>query len=299
MPQRRLRLVLHGKSACDPLVRDGVTQLRSRGDEIEVRVTFETAQAILFAREAVGAGLDAVIAGGGDGTINEVVQGLLSAGGEFPALAIVPLGTANDFARTLNIPLGDPIAALATAADGEPVVIDVGLVNNRPFVNVASGGFAAEITARTPEMMKNVLGGAAYSITGLLTAPDLKPHACKVVTESGEVDLSLAMLAIGNGRNAGGGFAVTPRAEFDDGLLDLVIVPTVPLAELPGLVSELFQPAAEENLHILYQQLTSFELHFAEDFQLNLDGEPLVAREFRFSILPRHLRVIGAKLPAN
>lgn len=296
MPQRHLRLILHGKSACDPLVREGVMQLRKQGHKIDVRVTYESGQAAEYAASTAP---DIIIAGGGDGTINEVVQGLLSSGGKLPALAVLPLGTANDFARTLGIPLSDPLAALSLAAEAEPVPIDVGLVNSRPFVNVASGGFAAEITARTPQAMKDILGGAAYSITGLLTASDLKPYACKVSTGSNEVDLSISTLAIGNGRNAGGGFAVTPRAEFDDGLLDLVIVPTVPLAELPGLVSELFQPAAEGNLHILYQQLTNFELHFAEDFQLNLDGEPLVAREFRFSILPRHLRVIGAQLPKN
>ena len=276
-----------------------MTQLRARGHAVEVRVTYETGQAAQFAAEAAKDSSDVVIAGGGDGTVNEVVQGLVAAGDKVPALAVLPLGTANDFARTIGIPLGDPLAALSLAAEAEPVPIDVGLVNSRPFVNVASGGFAAEITARTPQAMKDILGGAAYSITGLLTASDLKPYVCKVSTGSNEVDLSISTLAIGNGRNAGGGFAVAPRAEFDDGLLDLVIVPSVPLAELPGLVSELFQPAAEGNLHILYQQLTSFELHFAEDFQLNLDGEPLVASEFRFSILPRHLRVIGAQLPAN
>jgi lipid kinase YegS len=267
---------------------------------VDVRVTWEAGQAALFAKEAAERGVEVVVAGGGDGTINEVVQGLLTGGERIPALAVLPLGTANDFARNLGLPLGDPRAALEVTAAQELSFIDVGLVNNRPFVNVASGGLGAEITQRTPDAMKNLLGGAAYSLTGLLAAPDLAPYDCRLTIEGQSIELAITTLAVGNGRYAGGGFAVAPRAELDDGLLDLVIVPAVPLAELPTLVGELFQPGAAENQHILYQQLAAFELAFATDFPINLDGESISARDYRFSLLPRHLRVCcPAKEPGS
>jgi lipid kinase YegS len=283
-------LILHAKAAGDPAVREAVEWLRQQGAAVDVRVTWEAGQAALFAKEAAERGVEIVVAGGGDGTINEVVQGLLSGGEKIPALAVLPLGTANDFARSLGLPLGEPRAALEVAAARQFSYIDVGLVNSRPFVNVASGGLGAEITQRTPEAMKNLLGGAAYSLTGLLAAPGLAPYDCRLTIEGQTLDLAITTLAVGNGRHAGGGFDVAPRAELDDGLLDLVIVPAVPFADLPKLVGELFQPAAVENQHILYQQLATFELQFATDFPINLDGESIAAKDYHFSLLPRHLQ---------
>lgn len=291
---RTLRLILNGKSADDPQVRSAVDEVRERGHLIDVRVTWEAGQATIFAREAVEHGVDVVVAAGGDGTVNDVVQGLMAAeSGDMPALAVLPVGTANDLARSLGLPLDNNLAAaLAIAAEGKVSAIDLGLVNDRPFVNVASGGFPAEVTTRTSAEMKNLLGGAAYSITGLLTAATLKAYACAVIAEGQTLDLSLAMLAIGNGRLAGGGYEVAPQARLDDGLLDLVLVPAVPLADLPKLVGELFNVTDENNQHILYRQLAAFELHFADEFQLNLDGEPYKSREFRVSLRPGGLRVV-------
>jgi lipid kinase YegS len=293
-PMTNLLLILHGKAAADPAVREAVEAVRKRGASIEVRVTWEAGQAAQFAAEAAKRGVEAIVAGGGDGTVNEVLQGLLSGGEEVAALGVLPLGTANDFARTLDIPLDNPLAALEIVAAGHTVPVDVGLVNNRPFINVASGGLGAEITQRTPDAMKSLLGGAAYSITGLLAAPELKPYDCALTVQGKTVNLTISTLAVANARYAGGGFDVAPQSKLDDGLLDLVIVPVVPLANLSQLVGELFQPAAAENQHILYQQLSEFSLAFAADFPINVDGESLVAREFHFSLLPRHLRVLSA-----
>jgi lipid kinase YegS len=290
---RTLRLILNGKSADDPQVRLAVDEVRGRGHLIDVRVTWEAGQATIFAREAVEHGVDVVVAAGGDGTVNDVVQGLLAAeSSEPPALAVLPVGTANDLARSLGLPLDDLTGALAIAAQGDISPIDVGLVNDRPFINVASGGFPAEVTARTSSEMKNLLGGAAYSITGLFSAATLKAYPCRLIAEGQTLELSLAMLAIGNGRLAGGGYEVAPQARFDDGLLDLVLVPAVPLADLPKLVGELFNVTDENNQHILYRQLAAFELHFADEFQLNLDGEPYAAREFQMSLRPGGLRIV-------
>jgi lipid kinase YegS len=291
---RKLRLVLHGKGAAEPILREAVAALRERGHDVDVRATWEAGHAEHFAREAATTH-DVVVAGGGDGTINEVVRGLLSAD-EPPraALGILPLGTANDLARGLGLPLDDRLAALVVAAEGPLVPLDVGVVNDQPFVNVASGGFAAEITSRTPPELKDALGGLAYSITGLFTAPQLVPHACRFIAEGQSFEMAITILAIGNGRLAGGGYAVTPEARTDDGLLDLVLVPSVPLGELPQLIGELFQASAAENEYVLYRQLKQFELHFADEFQLNLDGEPLRGRDFRVAIRPQALQLAGA-----
>src|SRR5687767_11185827 len=121
MSARRLRLILHGKAAGEPAIRAAVLAARESGIEIDVRATWEAGHAEMFAAEAARLGIDVVIAGGGDGTVNAVMDGLC-AGADKPttALAVMPLGTANDFARSLGFPPNDPLAAIILAAEGQP-----------------------------------------------------------------------------------------------------------------------------------------------------------------------------------
>src|SRR5690606_21462144 len=102
------------------------------------------------------------------------------------AVAVLPYGTANDFATGCQIPYRDPLAALWLAVEGQARRIDVGQVNDRYFINAASGGFGAAVTARTPTHMKKVLGGAAYSLMGLATASKMAPYRGKMITSEGE-----------------------------------------------------------------------------------------------------------------
>ena len=96
-------------------------------------------------------------------------------GSPFPALAVIPYGTANDFATGMGIAKGDPFEALQSAVNRSVTPIDVGRVHDRYFVNVASGGFGAEVTANTPPELKKALGSAAYSLMGLITAAKMNP----------------------------------------------------------------------------------------------------------------------------
>ena len=113
---------------------------------------------------------------GGDGTVNEVATGLVQWGLDregLPALGVLPLGTANDFARSAAIPL-DSVEALALVGSTEPVPVDLGLVGERVFVNVATGGFGTQVTLETPPPLKKALGGAAYFLTGVTKFTSIK-----------------------------------------------------------------------------------------------------------------------------
>ena len=103
------------------------------------------------------------------------------------ALAVVPYGTANDFAGGIGVENGTPFDALVRAAESEPRFIDVGLVNARCFINVTSGGFGAEVTMNTPIELKRRLGGAAYSLMGAVTAAKMSPYPYRVTTAEGDV----------------------------------------------------------------------------------------------------------------
>ena len=291
--QRWLRLIVNGKAAGDVGLRAAVGRLRSGGTHVEVRVTWEGGDAARLAAEAGLAGVDVVVAAGGDGTINEVVTGLMGLDGSFDtAVAVVPFGTANDFATGCDIPKGDPWAALKLAAEGRATPIDVGKVNSRYFINVASGGFGAQVTAETPPQLKKAIGGAAYSLMGLVTAAKMTPYRGKLITPDGEQPGSMILMAVGNGRCAGGGYQVAPKALLDDGLLDVMVVVDVDVREFGLLLSELMNLGAAENRYAVYRQLRSFRIQAEQPLHMNLDGEPILDTSFDFDILPRRLPFI-------
>lgn len=287
-----LRVVLNGKSAALPEVRDAITACRKLGHDVEVRVTWEGGQAAEFAEEAARDGRDIVIAAGGDGTVSDVAAGVLAAGENVPiAIGIMPLGTANDFATACGIPLGVK-AALDFAVQATPRLIDVGTVNGRPFINVASAGIGAQITAETPAGMKRVLGGAAYSLMGIFKAFSMTPNEGRLITPEGTYSGKMMLMAIGNSRLAGGGFRVAPRALLDDGLLDLVIVPDVSIPETGSIVSEMIRLETEEPQQVVYRQLPSFTIESNHEIPMNLDGEPIHASRFEVAVLPRRLQFL-------
>jgi len=298
---RSLRVVLNGKSAGEPSMRAAVEQCRQAGHHVDVRVTWESGQAGHFAEEAARDGRGIIVAAGGDGTVSEVASGIVRAGGSCPsAMGIIPLGTANDFATACQVPL-DPVEALMLAATGEARAIDVGSVNGRTFINVASAGFGAEVTAETPEGIKRILGGAAYGLMGLVKAFTMTPHSGTIITPDGTYVGRMMLMAIGNSRLAGGGFQVAPRALLDDGLLDLVVVPDVAFPETGSLVSELVRLGTEEPQRVLYRQLPAFELQADSEVLMNLDGEPMREKSFRVEVHPGRLKLVlpeGAPLTA-
>src|SRR5215470_12120668 len=284
-----LRLVLHGKQAQNPAVRAAVAAERAAGHRIEVRVTWEAGDAARLTEEASRLGLERVAAGGGDGTINEVAGTLLAAGGadrRGPALAIVPLGTANDFAHACRIPL-DPSAALHLATTAEPRRIDVGRVAGRPFINMATGGFGTEITVETRPELKKALHGAAYLVTGLAHLSELRPVKARFSGPDLSWKGELLVLAVGNGRQAGGGHVLCPDAKVDDGLLDLGILPDVPQGERGKALRELLgEGKVALWRHAVTARLPWVELEADEPVQVNLDGEPVSGKKLRFEILP-------------
>lgn len=164
MGERKAWLILHGKQALNEEVRAAVNGLRERGWDLAVRLTWEGGDAERLVEEGLAAGYRTLIAGGGDGTLRDVVEALVRARSE-ASLALLPLGTANDFAHAAGIALA-PAAALALL-EVEPVSVDIGMAGERAFLNMATGGFGSNVTANTPEELKKVLGGAAYLLTGL------------------------------------------------------------------------------------------------------------------------------------
>ncbi|EPI2799119.1 lipid kinase YegS [Citrobacter koseri] len=280
-------LILNGKGADNQPLRDAIGLLRDEGVEINVRVTWEKGDAQRYVNEARQLGVETVIAGGGDGTINEVSAALIQCqGGNVPALGILPLGTANDFATSAGIPEALD-KALKLAIAGNAVAIDIAQVNDKTcFINMATGGFGTRVTTETPEKLKAALGGVSYFIHGLMRMDTLKPDRCEIRGENFHWQGDALVIGIGNGRQAGGGQQLCPGALINDGLLQLRIFTGEEL--LPALFSTLTQP--EENPNIVDGASAWFDIQAPHEITFNLDGEPLSGQEFHIEILPNALR---------
>ncbi|WP_313643455.1 lipid kinase YegS [Stenotrophomonas sp.] len=298
-------LILNGKSAGDDAVRDAVTQVREKGQGLQVRVTWEAGDAERYVREAIAAQAPLLIAGGGDGTLSEVAEAMAYTGQDatrLPALALLPLGTANDFATATAVPT-DPLAALQLPAHTPARSIDLLRVEGDGKVhwcaNLASGGFGTEVTVETHDGLKKMLGGLAYVITGVAKLGRIEPIQAHIHGEGFDWQGGFIALGIGNGRQAGGGQQLCPEALLDDGQLDLTVVP-----ELSGEVMSTLGTLFSEGKHAALEQvaerarLRELWIEAAQPLTLNLDGEPLQARRFHVQCVAGRVRMhLPAKTP--
>ncbi|MET1066660.1 MAG: lipid kinase YegS [Pseudomonas prosekii] len=291
MGERKALLILHGKQALNEDVRAAVVAKREEGWDLAVRLTWEGGDAARLVDEALAAGYTQVIAGGGDGTLRDIAEALAAHSSE-ASLVLLPLGTANDFARAAGISL-EPAEALALL-DSPPSAIDLGSVDGQVFLNMATGGFGSNVTANTSEDLKKILGGAAYLFTGLSRFSEL--HAAYGELQGPDFHWSgeLLALGIGNGRQAGGGRVLCPEAVVDDGLLDISILPAP--QEIVGTLRNLLAEGFGIDNMFVRARLPWVEIKVAEGLHINLDGEPLEGENLRFEARPSALRV---HLPAN
>ena len=292
-----IRIILHGKAAGDARVRTAVQTLRQDGHAVEVRVTWEPGDAPRLTAEAVadagGGKVNCIVAGGGDGTINEVFAAAYTAG--LPAgcsLGVLPLGTANDFAHATGVPVQDPAAALQLAVDAPARWIDVGLLNSKLFINLVSGGFGSRVTVETDPELKRRLGGLAYVLTGISRFAELSANRGSFRAEGFSWEGPFVAVAIGNGRQAGGGVPLCPDALIDDGQLDLMILPELDhAARLDALSHLLREGAAAVRAKLVTARSPWFEYKSENDLNVNLDGEPTVSKRFRVECRQRVLPV--------
>lgn len=297
-PAPVLWLILNGKAAAAGDLREAVAGLRGCGIGVAVRVTWEAGDDARYVDEAVQAGAGTVVAGGGDGTLSAVAAALARQGADLdtlPALGLLPLGTANDFAAAAGLPQ-DPVEALELllAAPPRPVDLLRVLADGREHwcANLASGGFGTEVTVETGEGMKKLLGGLAYLVTGVARLGRIEAQPLRLRGRGFAWQGGMIALGLGNGRQAGGGQVLCPDARLDDGMLDLTVVPELSgelLATLGTVLRDGREAAVEEVA--VRARLPWVELEPEQVLTLNLDGEPVQARHFRIECVPARVRM--------
>lgn len=293
--RKHIAIVVHGSRADRPDFRHLCSWVRSRGHWLSVHVTFGRGDAEHLARRAAVEGADVVIAAGGDGTLNEVVNGL---DGYDTPLGVLPLGTANDFARQAGIP-ADVNHAMDVILRRKPVRIDTASLNGRRFLNVSTGGIGAEATAETPSHFKESIGGIAYAITGIRKLAGYEPtHA---VFQSGgfRVECDFLLFAIGSARASGGGTLVTPHASLTDGLLDLCIVEQMSRRDFARIVLRLRHGEHVGDQGVHYVRVPHLTVTASVPISVNVDGEVSGATKLDYRARPRDLNVFLVHLPGE
>jgi diacylglycerol kinase (ATP) len=275
-------------------LRAAVESLRRDGHRVSVRVTFEAGDARRYARSAGRAGCDVVVAAGGDGTVNEVVNGLARVPGR-RLLGLVPLGTANDFATLLGVP-EDPEAALRLAAVGRGRPVDVARVNRRCFINVSTGGFGADASQTAGRSLKKRLGGFAYILRGVEEIVTFDVHRGRFRLNGDVIhDGEFVFYAVGNARQTGGGTPLTPLAHVGDGRLDIMLVRGMSRVRFMALLPDLRSGTHLESPHVSYYRGDELCIDAAGEILVNADGEHVAGTSFYYDVLPRALYVIAGE----
>ncbi|MCG8394024.1 MAG: lipid kinase YegS [Pseudomonadales bacterium] len=290
MPEKSM-LILHGKQATNDAVRQAVMDYRDRGQELAVRVTWEAGDAERYVREALDSGYRTLVAGGGDGSVRDIVHAMMSSEQDSLNLAVLPLGTANDFATAAGIP--DDMGAALELLESPPTPCDVVQINNHFFLNMATGGFGTEVTTQTSEELKNMLGGAAYLLTGLTRFTEIQAARGHFQGNGFEWEGEFLAVGLGNGRQAGGGQRLCPDALINDGLLDVAILPAD--MDLLAGVRELFDSDARQDPDheglFIRTRLQSLRVETPSAMHFNLDGEPLKDTTFEVEVISNRLNV--------
>ncbi len=259
---------------------------------------------IAAAADAGRAGEALVVAAGGDGTVHLVANGLMQAGTSAetrPALGVLPLGTGNDFARTLGLDLdAPPVEALDAIRRGTPRPMDLIRVSHpgqegaTPYaVNVCAGGFSGAVDEVLTSEMKGTWGPLAYLVGAVKALPDLSEYDTRVGWDGGPRERIHAFnIVVANGRTAGGGKPVAPRANPEDGLLDVVVVRAGTGADVARLVARVLAGDYLADDHIVFNRVERLTVESTPGMWFNVDGELRTNDPITFEVVPSALRVV-------
>lgn len=256
--------------------------------DMEVVYTEYAGHAVQIAEQKAAEKAFAVVAIGGDGTINEIARSLVHTD---TALGIIPCGSGNGLARHLQIPL-DPKKAVDIINGGRLEVIDYGKINGIPFFCTCGVGFDAFVSLKFSQAGKR--GPLTYLEQTLLESLKYRPEVYELEMDGNVSTRYRAFLiACGNASQYGNNAYITPRATLDDGLLDVTILEPFTVLDVPSLSFQLFNKTIDQNSRIKTFQCKSLRIHRSKPGVVHFDGDPMMAGEdIEVSIVQRELKVI-------
>ncbi|MCP3762297.1 diacylglycerol kinase [Domibacillus sp. A3M-37] len=270
---------------------EALEKLEKAGYETSAHATTGEGDATYAARIAAERKFDVVIAAGGDGTLNEVVNGL--AGQEHrPKFGVIPMGTTNDFARALHIPR-DIQGAIDVITAGETIPVDVGRMNDRYFINIAGGGRLTELTYEVPSKLKTMLGQLAYYLKGIEMLPSIKPTDVRIEYDDHVFEGESLLFLIGLTNSVGGFEKLAPDSSVNDGLFTLIILKKTNLAEFIRIAGLALRGDHLNDPHVIYTKARRIHVQSSHPMLINLDGELGGEIPADFENLYRHIDVFA------
>lgn len=265
-------------------------KMEQAGYETSCHATTAEGDATVAAADAVRRNFDLIVAVGGDGTLNEVVSGV-SVFENRPKIGLIPMGTTNDFARAVHIPR-DINKAVDIIIEGSSIPVDVGLMNDRHFINIAGGGRLTELTYEVPSKLKTMLGQMAYYLKGIEMIPSIRSSKVRIEYDDQVFDDHAMMFLIGLTNSVGGFEKLAPDASINDGKFTLLILKELNMAEFIRVASLALRGEHLSDPHVIYAKASEISVSSNERVLLNLDGEYGGILPATFKNLARHIEVM-------
>jgi diacylglycerol kinase (ATP) len=248
-----------------------------------------------LARHAVESGASTIVAAGGDGTLNEVLNGL---GPDFSRarLGLLPLGTGNDFARTLEIPteLHDALVVLRAGHTRTVDVIRAQNASTRFMLNVSAGGFSARVNEKMTDELKSTWGPLCYARSFVEALTELNDFQTEITIDDEEkLHLAAYNIVVANGRYVAKGVPIAPKAEVDDGLVDLVVLPAASIPSLAALAPATLLGKHLDAEGILFRRARKVTISSEPQMRFNTDGELIGPGPVTYEVLPGVLQFIA------
>lgn len=293
MDMKKARLIYNPTSGREEMRRilpDILEKLDQAGIETSCHATTGEGDATREAALAVERGYDIIISAGGDGTLNEVINGMAGKH-NLPPLGVFPLGTTNDFARALGIPKKwEDFCNLII--NNNTKAIDIGKANDRYFINIAGGGSLTQLSYEVPSRLKTMIGQLAYYMKGIEKMVNLSPIELHIKAEGYE-DMSgeFMLFLIANSNSVGGFEKLAPTATIDDGLFDVIAVKKCNLAEFIRLVTMVVRGDHFNDPRVIYFKTNRMEVSSPNTVEINVDGELGGELPGVFEVMPKHLNI--------
>ena len=277
--------------------RENILAQLKRLKPVALKITRRSGDAERWARAALRTKCDCVVAAGGDGTLNGVVNGIAQSSRRI-RVGIVPLGTGNDFVRTLGLPVGleENIDILRSGKERRIDLVRVKGKRARYFVNVSAGGFSGMVDAKITPKIKRTWGPLTYLRGAAAALPELhsyQAHIC--LDEREEISTELYNIVVANGRFVAGGLPIAPDADPSDGLLDIVLIPKLGPAEMAMLAAEIILGKHLSSNATIFRRAKKIKLHARPGMWFNVDGELVGNAPAVFQIIPQGLSFIVRK----
>lgn len=272
--------------------------LKENGLNFKVCTTSHQGEAVELAQKAADNGAELIVSVGGDGTVNEIVNGIMKSKND-PPLGIIPLGWANDFIKSTNIP-SDIIESCKILIKGKTKKIDIGVINNQIyFANICGVGFDAEVAQLANHMKSKhpnlrILSAFVYVFATVkkLLSP-FSYHNVKIKFDGQEIHSKILFIAISNGKIYGGRFKITPEAILDDGLLEVCVVEEMGRFKYLSIIPKVFKGTHASIKGINFYRAKEVVIQSSEPVLAQVSGEVIEGqKEFTITLLPKSLKLI-------